>query len=234
MQINTAVKFLWMAFIVVLAGCESDDQARQLLYLAGKNSELQSQIKIIKEENFTLEAQLDGKLWQRKAELDYLESQAGLVLGCDFLVPLCPDSLTKVGRQAQAEGIGGGNSLNFWWLVLLKLGAVGVAFGGAIGATYASWVQVGKPKSEEVRQAHALVQEAEARADAAEAKAVLAEEWAESQQTKAKKLAELNAAASTKLKTTHLKIQGVQASLKRAEAAFVAKKRMTAALSDGF
>lgn len=234
MQINTAVKLLWMAFIMVLAGCQSDEQAHQILNLSAQNAVLQSQIKTIKDENFTLQAQLDDKLWQRKAELDYLESQAGLVLGCDFLVRLCPDSVTKVGRQAQIEGIGGGNSRNFWSLVLLKLVAVGVAFGGAIGATYVSWVQVGKPKSEQVKQAHALVQESEARADAAQAKAVVAEEWAKSQQTKAEKLEELNLAASTKLQTTLFKIQSAQASLKAAEMAFVAKKRMTAALSDGF
>lgn len=234
MQIDTAMKVLWLTLVMVLTGCQSDEQARQMLYLAGKNADLQSQIKIIKEENFKLEAELDSKLWQRKAELDYLEGQAGLVLGCDFLVPLCPGSVTKVGRQAQTEGIGGGSSLNFWGLVLLKLVAVGGFFIGAIGAIVLLWLQVGKPKSEEVKQAHALVQESEAWAAAAQAKAVVAEEWAKSQQAKAEKLEELNLEASTKLKTTLFKIQEAQASLKSAEAAFVAKKRMTAALSDAF
>ena len=234
MQINTVLKLFSMVFIVILAGCDSDDQARQISYLLGKNAELHSQIKAIKAENIALEVQVKFNEGKRKAELDYLESEAGFAIGCDYLVPLCPDSVTKVGQQAQIEGIGGGTSHRFWLWVFLKLTALGVALGSTIGTIVILWIQVGKPKADEVKQARALIQGAEARADAAQAKAVEAEKLAEFRQARAVQLEELNAAASAELKTKRFNLRKVKALLKRAEAAFIAKSRMTEALSDGF
>lgn len=129
----------------------------------------------LKSENDSLRQKLAQQAGRRQAELEYLEQQAGIAAGCDWLLPLCPEFIVETGRQAQTQGIGGGYSFPFWLAFILKLLAAGSFLGGIGGIAAWLWVRIGRPAAEEVAKAERLVEQGEKLAKAAQQRAAQAE-----------------------------------------------------------
>lgn len=69
--------------------------------LESQDTRSQEKERLLKSERLPLSAQLIHQDGARKTELDDLTREVGFVEGCNFLVPLCPDSAGTVGQQAQ-------------------------------------------------------------------------------------------------------------------------------------
>jgi len=121
-----------------------------------------------------LQQQLATQQAQRAADLAYWERQASIAAGCDYGVPLCPDSVVAQGRQAQAEGYGGGTSPWFWLAFVLKwvagLGGLGAMFGVAV----LMWIRLISPARDALERAQSTIQEEQAKAAAARQQATIA------------------------------------------------------------
>lgn len=100
----------------------------------------------------------------RRAEARYAEQQASVAAACDILVPVCPDSVARIGREAQRAGYGGGSNPAFWLALVAKLVALGAALGTAVGVGACGWIKLAKPAAD----AAATISEAAGRAAAAE------------------------------------------------------------------
>lgn len=99
------------------------------LVLLGGCSENREEIIKLRHELNELRQQLTLQTAERAAELAYYERQAAIAAACDWVVPLCPPSITSPGRQAQEAGFGGGADFLFWTIVLLKTLIAGAGAG---------------------------------------------------------------------------------------------------------
>lgn len=137
--------------------------ALALAFLGGCSSNLEESKKL-HDEIIELRQQLASRSAERSAELVYQERQAALAAACDWVVPVCPDRITKPGRQAQAEGFGGGGDFLFWTIMLLKVLIAGTGVGAfSITLIVASDAFL-RPSRARTEAARKLVQQA--RADA--------------------------------------------------------------------
>lgn len=140
---------------MILAGC-GDDGVR---------------IAKLEAENSALRQELRDREAERRAAWAYWEKQAALAAGCDYLMPLCPESLIEQGRVAQERGIGGGTSVFFWLIALGKLLALFSMSGVLIGAAGWAWARFSAPELEAVARAQQLVADAKHVARKAEQRA---------------------------------------------------------------
>lgn len=99
-----------------------------LVLLGGCSESREENIKL-RHELTERRQQLTLQTAERAAELAYYERQAGIAAGCDWAISVCPDRITKPGRQAQEEGFGGGGDFLFWTIVLLKVLIAGAGVG---------------------------------------------------------------------------------------------------------
>ena len=76
------------------------------------------------QENYDLHNALDN----HQAEINIAEDQASIARGCDYLVSVCSDSVTKVGHEALAHNFPG-TGYQFWVMLILKLLALPCIFG---------------------------------------------------------------------------------------------------------
>jgi len=137
--------------------------ALALAFLGGCSSNLEESKKL-HDEIIELRQQLASRSAERSAELVYQERQAAIAAACDWVVPVCPDRITKPGRQAQAEGFGGGGDFLFWTIMLLKVLIAGTGVGAfSITLIVASDAFL-RPSRARTEAARKLVQQA--RADA--------------------------------------------------------------------
>ena len=137
--------------------------ALALAFLGGCSSNLEESKKL-HDEIIELRQQLASRSAERSAELVYQERQAALAAACDWVVPVCPDRITKPGRQAQAEGFGGGGDFLFWTIVLLKVLIAGTGVGAFSIVIILASDSLLRPSRVRTQAAHKLVQQA--RADA--------------------------------------------------------------------
>ena len=137
--------------------------ALALVLLGGCSENREENIKL-RHELTELRQQLTLQTAKRAAELAYYERQAGIAAGCDWMIPVCPDRITKPGRQAQAEGFGGGGDFLFWTIVLLKVLIAGTGVGAFSITLLLGWDWLLHPSRVRTRAARKLVEQA--RADA--------------------------------------------------------------------
>ncbi len=89
--------------------------------------------------------QLKAELHARQNELSELEvrlqvdiemhrKDAAVAAGCDFLIPICPSSVTAAGRDALAQGYSPGSKGLFWTIAFAKAALVGCLIGATLGA----------------------------------------------------------------------------------------------------
>lgn len=128
-----------------LAGCAPDSSENE---------------KLLQAEISRLEWDLKLQSGERAAELEYLSREAGIAAGCDWAIPLCPDSVTDVGRRAQADGIGSGSRW-FWFAVFAKLLALAFAILAVVTPLALVWHRLMLPAKSEIEAARHLIAEAE-------------------------------------------------------------------------
>ena len=156
-----------------IAGCGDAAKILDLSFenqqLKAKNAELQEQIK-----NATTVINFDFA--KRQADLQHWQREATIAAACDYLVPICPESMAVPGRTAIAEESYSGGGALFWVLV----GAKFSAFAFALAAFFLTirygaliWIE---PERERIEHARATIQEAESKAKAAHARAREAEQ----------------------------------------------------------
>ncbi|TAA73707.1 MAG: hypothetical protein CDV28_1683 [Candidatus Electronema aureum] len=191
--------------------------------LAALLSGCDSEVSRLQSENASLRQRL-AEAGQRQAELEYMEQQAGIAAGCDWLVSLCPTSIVETGRQAQAQGFGGGHTLPFWIAFITKLLAMGTFLGGMGGMAIWLWIKIGYPEAEELAKAKALLQNADRQAKAAQQRAAQAE-------AKAVLLCEANWDAQVTLEELNRQIEASKQTLEAKTREIQATKLVQAALN---
>lgn len=188
--------------------------------LAGCNEDVSR----LKSENARLRQELAQQAGQRQADLDYMEKQAGIAAGCDWLLPLCPGSIVETGRQAQEQGFSGSHSFHFWLAFILKLLAAGSFLGGMGGIAAWLWVQIGRPDAEAVARAERLIEQGDAIARAAQQRAAQAE-------ARAQELDRANDEAQAALDDLNQQIEAGKRALEAQKREIEATKAAQAALS---
>lgn len=160
----TARVLIAAAMAAMLAGCAPD------------TAQLEADKKALQTEVAKLRQQVAEDAGTRFAEMSYYEHQASIAAGCDWLLPLCPTSVTATGRQAQAAGYGGGTDWPFWLVVVLKVLAVGGLSGALLGTLSRGWYRHTMPARAEAEAAYRAIEEAQGLTAEAERRAKAAED----------------------------------------------------------
>ena len=156
---------LMLAMLALLVGCTDDKLKAEYDLLRQQLDECQA----------AMAQKQAAAFGERQALLEYGERQAAIAAGCDWLVPICPASVTDAGHQAQSKGYGGGGSGWYWAIALGKLLALGAILGSAAAAAAWGWVRHAAPARDAVAAARRDIETAEARAAAAQRAALQAE-----------------------------------------------------------
>lgn len=152
----------------------------------GDNAALRAEIERLRED-------LAAQEGRRQAEIDALSRAASVTAACDWLVPVCPDSMTALGRSALEAGYGP-DRLSLV-LMTAKLCLLLLPVGLASGLAGWAWAQWSRPALRQAAEARALLAEAEqrqarARAEIERLQAIQAAQRAEIEAAK-EELAEL-------------------------------------------
>lgn len=102
------MKFLIFILFFALAGCQNDQRIEQL-----------------KSENERLKQQIADNYYQEQAQIERYERVASEYEACRGFVDVCPSSVRDLGEAAIKAGYSGGSD-RFWWLLMLKMLALGV------------------------------------------------------------------------------------------------------------
>jgi predicted nucleic acid-binding Zn-ribbon protein len=165
---------LLLALVMALAGCTDVES-------------LKSENRHLREQLVDAQKQLENQEGNLAAELAFLHRLASITAACDWLVPLCPESIMKKGHEALNAGYGS-NGWEFWLSAFLKflvLGLLGIRIGGR---AWELWLQTLKPAIADIEAAKSLVSSAEGKAQAAQAKA---DQLAQAIETGTQKLTDL-------------------------------------------
>lgn len=142
--------FFCFALPFFISGC---DQNAELLRAEKKAADAEARYTALVEK-------VNGDYAERIAKLnektDYWDSQATRAAACDYLIPICPSSLTAAGREAIAAGYGGAG-VGFYALVAAKLAALVAVVAAALGALAAVFYRFVMPARSEVEAARAAV-----------------------------------------------------------------------------
>jgi hypothetical protein len=155
-----------------LTGC---GDAAKMLNLSLENERLKTENADLREQIKEATTAINFDFAQRKADLEHWQREATIAAACDYIIPICPESMTIAGRTAIAkEEYSGGGTL-FWVLV----GAKFSTFAFALAAFFLTirygaliWIE---PEHERIEQAKATIKEAEGKAKATNARAREAE-----------------------------------------------------------
>ncbi|MBR7999862.1 hypothetical protein [Burkholderia vietnamiensis] len=112
---------LLIVIALALSGC--DDSER----LITENKQLKAELHARQSELAELEVRLQTDIETRRTD-------AAVAAGCDFLVSMCPSSVTAAGRDALAHGYSPGSKGLFWFIAFVKAALVGCLIGAALGA----------------------------------------------------------------------------------------------------
>ena len=106
-----------LVLVISLNGCTklcADNCQQSNQRCLALNTQLIHQLKA-QEQNFNAWAQ---EIYHNR---DYKERQASIVKGCDVLIPVCTDAMTKEGRELIALGFGGLDKWQVWVISVVKL-----------------------------------------------------------------------------------------------------------------
>ena len=147
----------WALIALALTGCGDAAQ------LADENRQLRKEL----QEAATA---LDERWVERQADLAYWRHEATIAAACDYLIPLCPESMTAPGHEAIANGAYGGGGAEFWWLVTLKFVAIGAGLSALWLSLEIGFLYLIAPRREALDDARATIARAERQADVAHAR----------------------------------------------------------------
>ena len=159
----------------LLAGC-SDPFLESNLAAAEKRAKQAEQQ--LSELSNKLNSGYADRLAEHNANFARWERQAEIAAACDYLLPLCPNAVVFPGREAQAEGYGGGGGL-FWGLVGAKLAALAAAAAAAVVTLRVGFLKFAMPADAELDQARVTI---------AQARETIG--WAQAEEEEARKRAE--------------------------------------------
>lgn len=199
-----------LAVAAVLAGC-SDTEELEL-------------------ENKKLKAAIET----RAEDLRYYERQAGVAAGCDWVIKMCPASVTATGRDAQARGYGGGSSPTFWVLVAAKLSALGCLIGSLLGALSIILTRWQAPAEEKVREAQSLIEKAQQEATEARKEAYQAGKERDTALDQASKARQTLTEAQEATQKATRELKSIQEEARHAKAAFEASEARRAVTRAAF
>lgn len=138
----------FIVFLVLfLGGCGDAETLKQ------QNVELKAALR-------WAQSELAFKEAERAAELVSIDRQVSIAAACDWLIPLCPRSITDAGHNAMEQGYGGGGFW-FWFIVIVK----SILLAAPCGATVAgfTWVSLRavRPEANSLREANRIVANAQ-------------------------------------------------------------------------
>lgn len=155
-----------------LAGC---GDAAKMLNLSVENERLKTENSDLREEIRKATTIINFDLAKHEADLEHWQREATIASACDYLIPVCPESMTIPGRTAIAEESYSGGGGLFWLLVGAKFSAFAFALGTFwLTIRYGALLWI-KPEHERIEQAQTTIQEAEGKAKVAHARAREAE-----------------------------------------------------------
>lgn len=103
---------------------------------------------------------------QRAADLKYLNDQVAIYNACTLLVNVCPESITRKGRELveQHNYSGGGDSGVFWTVVAFKIAALGAGLASILIVFFLGIFRLVQPSERAMKNAIKQVKTAESEA----------------------------------------------------------------------
>lgn len=194
-------------FALLLTGCDS--------YESQRVTALRAEIK-------ELESMIRRDEAERRAELDYWMQQVAFAAACDYVIPVCPASITEAGRSMSHFGPG---PKLFWLLVTMKFFAFGALIAGSMLGAIVALNRVSMffdKRARGIEQKMQDVQRAELRArqlnENADAKLEAATRAEREQQQRLQQLEKQIAHASKRLDEKLISVQEIEARAEAAEA----------------
>ena len=218
----------------LLAGC-SDPFLESNLAAAEKRAKQAEQQ--LSELSNKLNSGYADRLAEHNANFARWERQAEIAAACDYLLPLCPNAVVFPGREAQAEGYGGGGGL-FWGLVGAKLAALAAAAAAAVVTLRVGFLKFAMPADAELDQARVTIAQARETIGWAQAEEEEARKRAEQLRAEVKQLEAQRANTAQNLEAGKAQLAQIQAELaaaqREAERLEAGKAASTAALAAAF
>lgn len=152
------IKVLTILLIFFLAGCDVDE--KKIKKLEAENALLQDEVFKLKTELSKQQNEDYRKHVANKAAIESLETNAAIYQACNYLIPVCPPSMTEKGKEAIKNGFGGGIE-TFWYLLVLKFAAFGALFGAFATSLHFLSLRFIKPEEQKIFEAHKLIETAE-------------------------------------------------------------------------
>ena len=197
----------------LLAGC-SDPFLESNLAAAEKRAKQAEQQ--LSELSNKLNSGYADRLAEHNANFARWERQAQIAAACDYLFPLCPDAVVFPGREAQAEGYGGGGGL-FWGLVGAKLAALAAAAAAAVVTLRVGFLKFAMPADAELDQARVTIAQARETIGWAQAEEEEARKRAEQLRAELKQLEAQRANTAKLLEAGKTQLAQIQAQLAAAQ-----------------
>jgi hypothetical protein len=135
---------------LALTGC--GDAAK----LADENRRLREELK-------KASTALDERWMESHANLAHWRREATIAAACDYLIPICPESMTAPGHTAMQQGVYGGGGMLFWGLVSAKFAPMGAVLAALWLTLHIGFLRLIKPARKEIEEARAMIISAQIR-----------------------------------------------------------------------
>jgi hypothetical protein len=146
------------ALVLLLAGCDADD--KKIKKLEAENTILKDEI-VKHRDLIDKQKREDYRFYaSNKATIESFEKDAAIYQACNYLFPVCPQSMTEKGKEAIKYGYGGGVE-TFWYLLILKFAAFGAFLGLAIVFLNLGFLKLIEPSGLKVAKAKELIDTAQ-------------------------------------------------------------------------
>lgn len=150
------MKFLIFILFFALAGCSGE--------------QLKSQNEQLKYQNEQLRKQINEGYYEKQAEILRYERVAAEYEACLWLVDVCPNSVKELGEAAIQAGYSGGGD-RFWWILTLKMLALGVLIAASYVLASFGIAKLVAPSEKRASEASEKIQKAQELANLSEKRA---------------------------------------------------------------
>jgi hypothetical protein len=154
------IKVLTILLIFFLAGCDVVVDEKKIRNLEDENALLQDEVFKLKIEINKQQNEEYRNYVSKKAEIESLETAAAIYQACNYLIPVCPSSMTEKGKEAIKNGYGGGIE-TFWYWLILKFAALGAFIGVFTTFFHFLSLRFNRPEEQEILEAKKVIETAE-------------------------------------------------------------------------